>query len=365
MARQRQIVNQSPLIEIHTASGARLLPEGEARALLTYGDVPGEYAAATQAWVVLDETDRGALRVTGADASSFLHNLLSNEVRNLAIGHSIPNLLLDPKGKVRFTIELTRLDENELLMSTEAGQASALAQALDMYLFSEDVQLTETTEQHAPVSIAGPLAEEKLAELCQGALPKEGGANITVNGFQVSASPSMRAGLSAWTLDAGAENASALWSALVDAGAQAIGRIALDSLRAEACVGQAGEDIDDTLYPQEARLESSFSLDKGCYIGQEVVAKIDTYGGLNKRLCLLRIDHDDPVPRGTRLYREDSDSGEWRDLGVSTTWAYSFAQDGGVILAYIKRKHQEPGTRFRIGDGPAEATLLEDPLDEA
>ena len=355
-------MNQSPLMKIHAAAGARLLPEGEARALLTYGDVPGEYAAATTAWVVLDETDRGGLSVTGADASSFLHSLLANEVRSLPVGHSIANLLLDPKGKIRFTLELTRADEHELRISTEAGQASALSQALDMYLFSEEVVLVDTTEQHAPITIAGPGAEEQLKELCEEPLPGEGGATLTIKSLPVFASPTIRAGLSGWTLDAGAEHAAALWSVLVEAGAQPIGRIALDSLRAEACVGQAGEDIDDTLYPQEARLEDAFSLDKGCYIGQEVVAKIDTYGGLNKRLCLLSVDHDDPVSPGTRLYREDPDTGEWRDLGVSTTWAYSFAQDGGVVLGYIKRKHQEPGTTFRIGDGPASATLLDSPL---
>ena len=81
------------------------------------------------------------------------------------------------------------------------------------------------------------------------------------------------------------------------------------------------------MYPQEARLESAFSLDKGCYIGQEVVAKIDTYGGLNKRLVALKVSHDDPVARGTRLFRLDE--GEWRDLGVVTSWAYSFVLDTG------------------------------------
>ena len=93
------------------------------------------------------------------------------------------------------------------------------------------------------------------------------------------------------------------------------------------------------------------------------MAKIDTYGGLNKRLCALAVDRDDPVAPGTRLWREDG--GEWRDLGVVTTWAYSFARDGGVVLAYLKRRHQERGTRFRIGDGPAVAEVLEVPVGSA
>ena len=89
-----------------------------------------------------------------------------------------------------------------------------------------------------------------------------------------------------------------------------------------------GRDVSEDVYPQEARLDDAFSLTKGCYIGQEVVAKIDTYGGLNKQLFRLRVSNDDPVPVGTRLVREID--GELRDLGVVTTWAYSFPEDAGV-----------------------------------
>lgn len=355
-------LKSSPLHDLHTQRGARLLQAGEPRALLTYGDVPAEYAAATTGWVVLDDTDRGAVLVQGEDASTFLHGLFANDVRNLPVGAHGPNLLLNSKGKVRHTFELVRCEESELHLSTEPGQAGALLEALEMYLFSEAVELSEVTEHHAPITIAGPLAEERLGALASGSLPAEGSASLDLNGLTVFAHRTTRAGLPAWKLDAGPGAATALWQTLTGAGATPIGRIVWDSLRAEVCVAQPGEDIDETVYPQEARLESAFSLDKGCYIGQEVVAKIDTYGGLNKRLCLLRVDHDDPIPSGTRLHRQDPNSGDWRDLGVATTWAYSFALDSGVVLAFIKRKHQDPGTQFRIADGPATATLVELPV---
>ncbi len=358
-------LKQSPIYDFHLKQGARLLPEAEARPLLTYGDVPGEYEAATTAWVAMDDTDRGAVLVKGQDAASFLHGLLANEVRNLPSGAETTNLLLDAKGKVRFVFELRRTSDEEFQLSTEPGQASELLQALELYLFSEDVELSEVTDQHAPITIAGPDVEGALAALVDRPLPEEGSAALTMDGLSLVASKTSRATLPAWKLDPGADNACALWQALVTAGARPIGRIVWDSLRAEVGLAQPGEDIDETVYPQEARLEHAFSLEKGCYIGQEVVAKIDTYGGLNKRLCLLRVDHDDPIPRGTRLHREDPDSDEWRDLGVATTWAYSFAHDCGVILAFVKRKHQESGTLFRLGEGPARATLIELQGDEA
>ena len=95
-------------------------------------------------------------------------------------------------------------------------------------------------------------------------------------------------------------------------------------------------------------------------MGQEVVAKIDTYGGLNKQLFALAIDHDDPVTPGTRLLREVD--AEWRDVGVVTSWAYSFVLDTGLALGYLKRKHQEIGTRFRLGAGPGTARTVEAPV---
>jgi folate-binding protein YgfZ len=165
-------------------------------------------------------------------------------------------------------------------------------------------------------------------------------------------------GPASYRLDAGPQGAVPLWEACVAAGARPAGRVVADIVRIEACRALPGEDIDENVYPQEARLEEAFSLSKGCYIGQEVVAKIDTYGGINKRLCALQVSHSDPIERGTRLYRWSEERGEWRDLGLVTSWAYSFSHDSGQVLAYVKRRHQEPGTTFRIGAGPAEATLI-------
>ncbi|MCY2961405.1 MAG: hypothetical protein NTY35_14675, partial [Planctomycetota bacterium] len=168
------------------------------------------------------------------------------------------------------------------------------------------------------------------------------------------------AGSEGWRLDAGPERAAALWNACIRAGARPAGVVMHDILRVEAAAAAWGADIDDSVYPQEARLESAFSLTKGCYTGQEVIAKIDTYGGLNKRLVALRVSHDDPVPRGTRLHRLDE--GEWRDLGVATSWAYSFVLDTGLVLAFVKRRHQKVGNEFRLGDGPATATIVSIPV---
>ena len=350
-------MQSSPLADLHRIGGARLTPADE---LLTYGDVPAEYRAAREAAAVFDQTRRGLVTVRGEEAAAFLHRITANEVRALEPGDGGPNLLLSAKGKVLFSFDLARTADR-FLLSTEPGRAPQLIAALDMYLFSEDVQLEDATETHAPLDLCGPRADA-VVEALLGVLPTarsgahvEGelaGAPVRVGRLPVAGSAGLR-------LDAG-PHVQALWKALLRAEVKPAGIVVRDCLRVEAGAALPGVDVDDGIYPQEARLEPAFSLDKGCYIGQEVVAKIDTYGGLNKRLMALKVSHDDPVRPGARLVLNEG--GEERDLGVVTSWAYSFELDAGLVLAYVKRKHQEVGTVFRLDGGEATATIVDLPV---
>jgi aminomethyltransferase len=359
-------MQRSLLVDLLAARGARLSERPEAPglpAVLTLGDVPGEYRAGTQGTLLLDATDRGALLVRGGDAAVFLHRLLANEVRGQEPDTLRPNLLLSPKGKVRFAFELERRAD-EMLLSTPPGTAAALSAALDAYLFSEDVRLEEATEGHAPLELVGPSAHETVRRVL-GSLPAlalGSTARAPFAGAEVRVWAAPVAGSAGLVLDAGPGNALVLFEALVAAGARPGGLAARDSLRVEAGAALFGVDVGEDVYPQEARLERAFSLSKGCYVGQEVVAKIDTYGGLNKRLVALRAGHDEPLPRGSRLLRDEE--GEARDLGVLTSWAYSFALDAGLALGYVKRRHQGVGTEFRVQaqDGEALGTARIVPL---
>ena len=340
---------------------ARTCPSELGTEVLTFGAVPDEYAGATSAAALFDATTRGRVRVSGPDAAAFLHRITANAVRTLAPGGGGPNLLLNAKGKILHVFDLCCGGES-FELSTHAGRTAALIAELDKYLFSEKVVLSDASQDYAPLETCGPRSREFVERVCRLEPPAEFGAHregptpfgpLRVVRCAVAGSDGLR-------LEARPEQALALWQALLAAGAVAAGRITRDILRIEAGAAEWGSDIDENVYPQEARLERAFSLDKGCYIGQEVIAKIDTYGGLNKRLVGLRIPHDDPIPRGTPLFR--SEEGEWRELGLLTSWCYSFALDTGLALAYVKRRHQEPGTRLRIGDGPHEGTLVELPV---
>ncbi len=323
--------------------------------------MPGEYRAGIEAALLFDETDRGRIDVRGDDAAVFLHRILASDVRGLAVGRGQRSLLLSSKGKVLFDFDLFRTAEGATL-SLPAGLAPALLSALDTYLFAESVKLEDTSAGYAPLALCGPLAADVVRSATGLEVPAEdhgwirgrsGDLDLCVARVSVAGSPGC-------LVDAGAAAAPTLWTRMREAGARPAGLVVRDILRVEAGQALYGEDLDENVYPQEARLEDAFSLTKGCFIGQEVVAKIDTYGGLNKRLVGLKISHDDPVARGTRLFRDED--GERRDLGLITSWAYSFALDTGLALGFVKRRHQKPGTRFHVGDSAAIAEIVSIPV---
>jgi len=295
--------------------------------------------------------------VRGKDAMDFLHRLLANHVKTLRPGRGNANLLLTPKGKVRFAFELLRLPEH-FELSTSPGRAAELVAALEHFHFSERVELADTSAGHAPLELEGPTADALVVRLAGVELERVPHAwrALSWRGAELAL---VALGPRAWRLDCGPERVLELWEALVAGGATPCGLVVRDSLRVEAGRSLAGLDVDENVYPQEAGLDDAFALDKGCYVGQEVVAKIDTYGGLNKRLLPLRIDHSDPVRRGAKLFRDED--GERRELGLVTSWAYSFALDTGLALAYVKRHHQAAGTTFEL-EGGGRGTIVEPPL---
>ena len=352
-------MERSPLLDRFQSAGVRLGARPEAPACaapLTFGDVPAEYRAALEGSALFDASDRGRVTVAGKDAADFLHRLLANHVKSLPVGGGDRNLLLSPKGKVLFEFELAR--EAECFeLSTPPTHAPALSAALERYHFAEKLEFSDTSAGHAPLELLGPTTPEVLARLvgARAQLAPHVSQRVEWHGGVLE----LRAlAQGVVRLDAGPERVLELWDALVSAGARPAGLVARDSLRVEVAQALFGVDVDENVYPQEAGLDDAFALDKGCYVGQEVVAKIDTYGGLNKRLMPLAVEHSDPVPRGTQLWRVEE--GERRELGLVTSWGYSFALDTGLVLAFVKRRHQELGTAFEL-EGHGRATIVTPP----
>jgi aminomethyltransferase len=351
-------VRPQPLVDHFTNRGARFAAGDRQNPVLSFGDVPAEYRAGREGALLVDATRRGRVVATGKDRADFLHRILANDVRGLAPGAGNSNLLLSPKGKIVEAFELC-VAEDAIVLEADEGRGASLRAAVDMFLFSEKVVLEDHSARSAPLGLCGPRADAIVRDVLGTEVPSELGHWREAGGVRVVRA--VVCGSRGLRLDAGPDGALDLWQRLEAAGARPGGLVADDCLRAEAGQARFLVDVDENVYPQEARLERAFSLSKGCYTGQEVVAKIDTYGGLNKRLVTVEFDGEEPVARGAQLVVPDEEAGGERAVGLVTTWAYSFERDRPIGLAYVKRRHQKVGTSFGLASG-GRATVVPMPI---
>ena len=321
----------------------------------SFGDPAGELEALEHGTALLDESSRGAVRIAGADATDFLHRLLAGDVRGLAVGGAQRNLLLTAKGRVRFLFDLVRVRERELVAFTEPNRAAGLAEALEAYHFAEDVELVDASASSTPLALLGPTARATLQRALRDAtLPdalltaKSGAALLEHDGAPVLLVHHRRHGVDGFLVDAGPERCAALWNALHEAGARPVGHLARDARRIAAGAALCGVDVDESRTPQEARLEDAFSLAKGCYVGQEVVAKIDTYGGLHRRLVVLDVADGELIESGAELHVPGADDA--RVIGTVTS-STQLPGGGALAIAFVKLEHEAPGTMLVLEPG--------------
>jgi folate-binding protein YgfZ len=261
------------------------------------------------------------------------------------------------KGGVLADFALLELGDR-FLLELPPGRADAVADHLGLYVLADRVEIGRADDR-LPLTLAGPRAREILRGL-MGALPPaaetrwgHGPAEIADRPVMVASRPLL--GVDSWTLWASAEDAAAVALAVLAAGAAPVGFDALDTVRIEAGIAWWGRDYDDSNLPQETGLDEALNFTKGCYLGQEVVARIHYRGGVNRTLRGLQFDGDEPPEEGTELLLDG------RPVGTVGSAALSPALEGPVGLAVLHKRGAEPGTRLDLAGG-GEAEVSELPL---
>lgn len=353
--------NTLALHDAHKASGAVM--EQVCGWLLPahYGDPAAEHRAMLEAAGLADRSLIGKVEVTGRDRVSFLQGMLTNDIKALAAGQGCPAAFLDAHGKVRALLTVLAL-EDRLLLELPPGMAEKTLQALDQYLISEKVALTDVTEALAIFVLHGPSAAAVLADA--------GAATASLKPYHhmecsVATLPArvVRAddyGVPGFHLWVAAEHAADLWRALLELGRphglKPVGATALASLRVEAGVACFGHDVDESTLLMEAPLEHLVSYTKGCYIGQEIVARIKHRGHVNRFLTGLVLDGSDAPPSGAKVLAEG------KEIGHVTSAIQSLALKRPIALAYLRREYLDPGTAVNVSHRetsiPAQVTSL-------
>ena len=296
---------------------------------------------------LLDRSVRGKLALRGAGAKAALNGLITNEAETLTPGSGLYAAVLTPKGKMLGDLRVLDRGE-ELLLDMERVALQPIFDVLRHGLVGFDAELDKRTLQRGLLSLIGPRSRDVAAATqLSGAEHASCGARIAGHDVVLVATDG---GVDVICVT---EQLDDVRAALVAAGAVAVGEPDAEVLRIESGRPRFGVDLDDSVIPQEAGLnDRAVNFTKGCYVGQETVARLFYRGKPNRHLRGLRLSA--AVAPGTPLR-----SGE-REVGPLTSVAQSPRQ-GTIGLALVRRE-VEPGASVAAGDAGAVAQVVELPF---
>jgi folate-binding protein YgfZ len=283
---------------------------------------------------VLDLSDRGLLHASGSDRVRFLNGMLSNDVGRLAMAHAMPALLLTRKGHVLSELQVLHL-EGALLLDVSAGTAGAVREVLEKHVIADDVNIEDRSAALAQLAIEGPAARAALARLGVAAPERSrlsvdpdgaiwiGDGLLTPDGVRLIA-PRERVERARADLE------------LAPLTPEQISR-----LRIAYFVPEYGVDVTERHFPQEARLDAALSFTKGCYIGQEIVARIHSRGAVRK--FLTQLEFDAHVSAAAELHAAG------RRIGELTRSSALDGAPASIALGYVGREWLAPGTEVDAG----------------
>jgi folate-binding protein YgfZ len=306
-----------------------------------------EYAAVTDACGLLDRSERGKLALTGGQAKTFLQGQVSNDVEALSAGAGCYATFLTPKGKMLGDLRILDTGQ-ELLIDTERVALQELFNMIRRFSIGYEVQLHKRTLERGLLSLLGPEA----GAVC-GLHPRaEEHAHTTgeVGGIVTRA---IRTDLGLDLLcDAG--DTGALAAALEQAGATPVSEATGDIVRVEYGRPRYGIDLDDSVIPQEADLNArAVSFTKGCYVGQETVARLFYRGKPNRQLRGLRLSA--PAWTGAEITFGDRIVGRLGSIAESPAL-------GPIALALVRRE-APPGSHVSVGSDEIKAVVVELPFE--
>jgi folate-binding protein YgfZ len=288
--------------------------------------------------------------MTGQDRQTLLHNLSTNDIGRLTPGTGCEAFCTDVKGKlVAHVWVLAHANRLELL--TLPAQAPTLIAHLDRYLIREDVQLADASAESVWFVLRGAKAGDCLAKL-GASLPLAPWQHQTLTAPPLTAFCFPPLGASSYLLRTASEHKAALENALESAGAKRCGDAATQAVRIEAGLPLFPIDFSGANLPQEVnRDDQAISFRKGCYLGQETVARIDALGHVNQKLALVRFSAD-TLPVGNLALRAGD-----AVVGQTSSLCWSPGHHAPLALAMLKRGFHDVGTQLESDLGPAEVIL--------
>jgi len=310
-----------------------------------------QYSALTSGVGVADLADRTLIAVTGADRVQLLHSFTTNDVKKLKLGGVCEAFVTSPQGKTLGHVLIGHQSE-QFTLDTTAGQAALLIAHFQRYIITEDAELRDLTAERGELLVAGPRAPALLQQLA--AVGNEpamreaqiAGAKAIVKRVNFVAAPS-------YFVEAARGDLPAIRAALEAAGALPCGAEAVEMARIEAATPLFGQDITEDNLPQEIGRDAlAISFTKGCYLGQETVARIDALGHVNRQLAGVKFAGSNIPSPGQVLMSGD------KPAGAVTSAAWSPKLQAPLAMALLRRGQAKAGTALNSQSGEAVVVAL-------
>lgn len=326
-----------------------------------FGDPSREYEAARHGAGLAHRAGRALFRIGGAGRSKFLQGLLSNDVEALAPGEGCQALFLDTKGHVRGALDLWA-ESDAIIAGCDAGFIDDALPDLTKYILAADVQVDDLRPDQTVLALMGAAADDVLAAVGAQAPAAAACAHrrAELAGVEVRLARTPGLGTTGFEIHVPTAAVDEVWAALESTGGESaptyVGWNVAEALRVEAGVARLGHEITGDEFPQEVGLDGAVDYEKGCYLGQETVARIHYRGQVNRLLSGVRAET--PLPQGAELISSGREVGRITSVAVSPRL-------GPIALALVRREESEGSATVEVrSDGAvvAEARVVTLPI---
>jgi folate-binding protein YgfZ len=295
---------------------------------------------------VIDLSSRGRLLASGSEAVMFLNGLITNDMKTLALNSWMPAVFPNVQGRLIAAVRIIHREDG-FLIDTERVSLETVAKLLERFTLAGDFRVKDLTSETAMLSVQGRKAAEVmrqgLGETVANVAREQVATEQIENGGNVTVIRATHTGEDGFDLFVDANEAERLRVSLIEAGAQPFSSEVAETLRIEAGIPRFGIDMDETKVVTETNLDDAVSFIKGCYIGQEIIARIKYRGHVAKKLTGVQLEQDVALESGAKILSTDD-----KEIGGITSSAVSPRLRFTIALAYVKYDYLEPGTKVKI-----------------
>lgn len=316
-----------------------------------FGDAVAEYNAfESSAVVAACWGPRTLLKLTGDDRHKWLHNFCTNDIKSLQPGSGCEAFFTNVKARV-LGYGFVFATGDALWIETVGGQEDVLFTHFDRYIITEDVEVHRLGESHSQLLVAGPKMAARMEGNCsvsveslepmQNIAASLAGVDVGLRRVDVTRQP----GLLINCLTTDQQN---IWDHLCENAFVPVGSAAIEARRIEAVFPHYGIDItEDHIAPEVGRNSAAISYNKGCYLGQEPIARLDAMGHTNKELRGIAFESNPAAKIGDAITKDDGS-----DIGILTSIAPIPGIEKTVALGYVKRSHMKADARVVVNETP-------------